>query len=213
MQTPITPDQPVPESVGHPKKPKKPSLGRAAKEKRNASRLPDLDGIPLFIRNVAAWRGLGFSYRQIAKNHGVSPQAMAVMLAREKARLNAQAEESEFSGLSPRAVNCLGRLGIGSRTAARNMDNLETLLQAQRNCGGKTIREIIRWADQKPRKPTGTANEKDKERMQPTSSTAAHARALRAMPARVTRTGRNGKAEVVFATGNPIALAPRPLDR
>jgi hypothetical protein len=50
------------------------------------------------------------------------------------------------AGLSPRAVNCLGRLGIHHRAGARAVPDLAARLQNQRNCGQKTIREILDWA-------------------------------------------------------------------
>jgi hypothetical protein len=52
----------------------------------------------------------------------------------------------DVAGLSPRAVNCLGRLGIHHRAGARAIPDLAARLQNQRNCGQKTVREILDWA-------------------------------------------------------------------
>ena len=109
------------------------------------SGVPCLEEIPLHVRNVAALRGLGYSFRQIGATYGVTPQAASVMLARQKALLKNLQRQSELTGLSPRAVNCLGRLGLRNREAARAVSDLEAKLQHQRNCGQKTIREILDW--------------------------------------------------------------------
>lgn len=114
--------------------------------RRIESDLPDLEEIPLHVRNLATLRGLGFSFRQISKNYGVTPQAASLMLARQKALLKSARRHSELSGLSPRAVNCLGRLGVRSKDSARTLGSLEIRLQGMRNCGQKTIREILDWA-------------------------------------------------------------------
>ena len=109
--------------------------------------LPDPDQLPLFVRNVATWRGLGYSLLQISRKSGVTPQALSVMLVRQKASLLAASRgPGELAGLSPRAVNCLGRLGIGTRAKARRIKELEAKLRAQRNCGYKTAKEILEWA-------------------------------------------------------------------
>ena len=114
--------------------------------KDKSAKLPDLADIPLHVRNMAALRGLGYSFRQIGEGYGVTPQAASIMLSRQKARMKTLRSNSEFGGLSPRAVNCLGRLGIQTREDARAQDNLETKLRHQRNCGQKTAQEIIDWA-------------------------------------------------------------------
>lgn len=110
------------------------------------SGVPDLEDVPLHVRNVAALRGLGYSFRQIGESYGVTPQAASVMLARQKAVLQGARRHSDLVGLSPRAVNCLGRLGLRARRDARAVADLELKLQNQRNCGQKTIREILDWA-------------------------------------------------------------------
>ncbi len=113
--------------------------------------LPDLDQIPLFVRNVAAWRGLGYSLRQIGAIAGMTPQALSVMLVRQKTcLLDAARRPNELTGLSPRAVNSLGSLGIATRSAARDLKDLEARLRAQRNCGDKTRREIFDWIASQP---------------------------------------------------------------
>jgi hypothetical protein len=116
---------------------------RVAEHRRSG--VPSLEEIPLHVRNVAALRGLGYSFRQIGETYGVTPQAASVMLARQKALLKNLKRQSELTGLSPRAVNCLGRLDLRSRETARAVSNLEAKLQHQRNCGQKTIREILDW--------------------------------------------------------------------
>jgi hypothetical protein len=110
--------------------------------------LPDLDTIPLYARNIAALRGLGFTFRQIAKGYGITPQAASLTISRQRETLKTLKRQSDFTGLSPRAVSCLGRLGIKTRASARAMADLEVSLRNQRNCGQKTIREVLDWAVQ-----------------------------------------------------------------
>ncbi|NBO94227.1 MAG: hypothetical protein EBV06_18240 [Planctomycetia bacterium] len=52
----------------------------------------------------------------------------------------------ELQGLSPRAVNVLGRHGIRTRKDATGRDVL-ALTYGERNCGAKTRSEIKRWLD------------------------------------------------------------------
>jgi hypothetical protein len=110
--------------------------------------LPDIDQLPKFVRDVAAWHGLGYSLREISTNYGVTRQALSIMLVRQRKRWMCARKLAvgELAGLSPRAVNCLGRLGITTRSKARRMDDLELRLRSQRNCGSKTTREILDWA-------------------------------------------------------------------
>ena len=116
-------------------------------EQRPSGGVPSLEEIPLHVRNVAALRGLGYSFRQIGQSYGVTPQAASVMLTRQRALLKGmRRQKSELTSLSPRAVNCLGRLGIHSREEARQAGDLQAKLTNQRNCGSKTIQEIIDWA-------------------------------------------------------------------
>jgi hypothetical protein len=104
-----------------------------------------LEDVPLYVRNVAALRGLGFSFREIGKSYGVTPQAVSIMLTRQRAVMKSLKRPSDHGNLSPRAVNSLGRLGIHTRDDARATPNLEEQLRIQRNCGPKTIREILDW--------------------------------------------------------------------
>jgi hypothetical protein len=135
-------------SVNQLETPPLPDVGRAAvpASKFREVSIPCLEEIPLHIRNVAALRGLGFTFRQIGRAYGVTPQAASIMLARQRALLKAEGRRPELAGLSPRAVNCLGRLGIHHRAGARAVPDLAARLQNQRNCGQKTIREILDWA-------------------------------------------------------------------
>lgn len=108
--------------------------------------VPDPENIPLRILHIAALRGLGFPLRAIGRNYGVSPQAVALMLARYKSVLRTARHRSEIDGLSPRAVNILGRLGIKTRAEARAAGDLAERLHGLRNCGRKTVAEIRDWA-------------------------------------------------------------------
>lgn len=110
------------------------------------SALPDPEELPLRVRNVAALRGLGFSFVQIGQRYGITPQAASILLIKQKGLLSQAGTSSEFDGLSPRAVNCLGRLRIRNRAMARRHPNLDAALKEQRNCGQKTTDEILRWA-------------------------------------------------------------------
>jgi len=114
----------------------------------NSCPLPDVDHLPRFVRDVAAWYGLGYSLREIGANCGVTRQALSIMLVRQRERWKSARTlaPGELTGLSPRAVNCLGRLGITTRRKARQMADLELRLRSQRNCGSKTTREILDWA-------------------------------------------------------------------
>ena len=112
----------------------------------NGHSLPAVENVPLFVRTVAAWRGLGYSLREISAQCGVTPQALSVMLVRQReSLLAASSRPNELAGLSPRAVNSLGSLGISTKAAARRLHDLEARLRAQRNCGHKTRREIFDW--------------------------------------------------------------------
>ena len=124
------------------------SVSRMSEPSSEPLALPDIEKLPLFARNVAAWFGLGYSLRQISTQAGVTPQALSVMLVRLRAELRAATNRpGELAGLSPRAVNALGVLGITSRAAARRIKSLEKELMAQRNCGRKTVREILDWVN------------------------------------------------------------------
>jgi hypothetical protein len=71
------------------------------------------------------------------------------MLSRHRRGIKKLNGAVELAGLSPRAVNALGRHGIRSRAAAFETDVLE-LLKGERNCGKKTLEDIRRWMDDAP---------------------------------------------------------------
>jgi predicted transcriptional regulator len=100
--------------------------------------------VPWRIREIAMLRGLGYSYREIARPLGVTPQAVALMLSRHRRSIKSLRSAMQLSALSPRAVNALGRHGIRTREQARRCDLLERLA-GERNCGRKTLDEIARW--------------------------------------------------------------------
>ena len=112
-----------------------------------AAPLPtNLDAVPQRIREIAMLRGLGYSFRQIAAQFSVTPQAVSLMLSRHRRCLRALRGSIELSTLSPRAVNALGRHGIHTREQAREKDAI-SLLKGSRNCGRKTLDEVARWMD------------------------------------------------------------------
>jgi hypothetical protein len=108
--------------------------------------LPDPEDLPRHILHIAALRGLGYPLRSIGRNYGVTPQAISVLLARHKASLRAARHRAGLQGLSPRAVNVLGRLRVNDRAEARAVTDWEDRLRGLRNCGQKTIAEILAWA-------------------------------------------------------------------
>lgn len=89
-------------------------------------------------------RGLGYSYRVIGRQFGVTPQAVSLMLTRHRRSLKSLRGAVELNSLSARAVNALGRHGVRTREEAQEANVLE-LLAGERNCGNKTIDEITRW--------------------------------------------------------------------
>jgi predicted DNA-binding protein YlxM (UPF0122 family) len=103
-----------------------------------------LESVPQRIRELAMLRGLGYSFREIAQQLNVSPQAVSLMLSRHRRCLKSLRGAMELSQLSVRAVNALGRHGICTRDEALARNALE-LLRNERNCGSKTIEEIERW--------------------------------------------------------------------
>lgn len=107
----------------------------------------NLDAVPQRVREIAMLRGLGYSFRQIAEQFSVTPQAVSLMLSRHRHCLRSLRGAVELSNLSARAVNTLGRHGIRSRKQARRHNILQSLAGA-RNCGRKTIDEIARWMDE-----------------------------------------------------------------
>ncbi len=123
----------------------------------NPDQLLSISEIPHRIRNIAIYRGLGYSFREIAAELNVTPQAVSLMLSRHRRALKSLNGAMELSHLSARAVNALGRYGINTREEARKQ-NILALLQNERNCGRKTLDEIERWlADgSKPEQPQAT---------------------------------------------------------
>lgn len=96
------------------------------------------------VRDVAALRGLGFSYREIAAHYGVTPQAISLLLTRNRKNMRAIGGNPELASLSARACAALQRLGVHSRQQAVSADVLGRLQNA-RNCGRKTLEEIGDW--------------------------------------------------------------------
>lgn len=105
-----------------------------------------LESLPRRVRDIATLRGLGYSFREIAHEFEVSPQAVSLMLSRHRRVLKRLRGAIELQGLSPRAVNVLGRHGIRTRKDATGRDVL-ALTYGERNCGAKTRSEIKRWLD------------------------------------------------------------------
>jgi hypothetical protein len=105
--------------------------------------------LPQRIRDIATLRGLGYTFREISKQFEVTPQAISLMLSRHRRVIKKLRGAVELAGLSPRAVNALGRHGIRSRAAAFEINVLE-LLKGERNCGNKTLEEIRRWINDVP---------------------------------------------------------------
>lgn len=96
------------------------------------------------VRDIAALRGLGFSYREIASHYGVTPQAISLLLARSRKQMKAIGGDPELANLSARACAALQRLGVHTREEAIAANVLERLAHA-RNCGRKTLEEIGDW--------------------------------------------------------------------
>lgn len=104
-------------------------------------------GLPLRVRDIALLRGLGYSFREIGKQLGVSSQAVSLMLSRYRRSLKSLTGAVEMADLSSRAANALGRHKINTRDEARRAGVLR-VLQYERNCGRKTYQEIERWLGQ-----------------------------------------------------------------
>lgn len=96
------------------------------------------------VRDIAALRGLGFSYREIAEHFKVSPQAVSILLERHRRSIEAIGGAPTMAGLSTRASTALRRIGIDAPEKARGRDVLGQL-QSARNCGAKTLAEIADW--------------------------------------------------------------------
>ena len=105
--------------------------------------------VPWRIREIAMLRGLGYSYREIARPLGVTPQAVSIMLSRHRRSIKSLRGAMELGSLSSRAVNALARHGIRTRAEARDRLVLDRLQNA-RNCGRKTVEEIRNWIDAGP---------------------------------------------------------------
>jgi len=106
----------------------------------------NLESVPQRIREIAMLRGLGYSFRQIAEQFSVTPQAVSLMLSRHRRAIRSLRGALELNNLSARAVNALGRHGIRTREQARQKDVL-ALLDGERNCGRKTLEEIAQWLE------------------------------------------------------------------
>jgi len=104
----------------------------------------DPEDVPHRVRDIAMMRGLGYSFREIAQQLNVTPQAVSLMLSRHRRSLKSLKGAMELCHLSARAVNALGRHGISTRHEAREKDVLHCL-RGERNCGRKTLEEIERW--------------------------------------------------------------------
>jgi len=93
-------------------------------------------------------RGLGYPFREIARQYNVTPQAVSLMLSRHRRAKGSLRDAMELSHLSARAANALGRHGIRSREEAIRRNALD-LVKGSRNCGRKTLDEISEWLGQK----------------------------------------------------------------
>jgi DNA-directed RNA polymerase alpha subunit len=103
-----------------------------------------IENLPRRVRDIATLRGLGYSFREIAREFEVSPQAISLMLSRHRRVLKQLRGAVELHNLSARAVNALGRHGVRTREEAVRRNVLD-LLRGERNCGAKTLGEIERW--------------------------------------------------------------------
>lgn len=103
-----------------------------------------LETLPRRVADIAMLRGLGYSFREIARQLDVSPQAISLMLSRHRKCLLSARGASEMRTLSARAVSCLTDLGISCRAEAQGQDVL-MLLRGRANCGRKTLDEIAAW--------------------------------------------------------------------
>jgi predicted transcriptional regulator len=102
------------------------------------------EDVPKRVREIAMLRGLGYSFREIGEQMGVTPQAVSLMLSRHRRSIKSLGGALELSQLSTRAVNALGRYGVSSREQAKEKIILDRL-RHERNCGRKTLSEIERW--------------------------------------------------------------------
>jgi predicted DNA-binding protein YlxM (UPF0122 family) len=113
-----------------------------------AAGLPsNLDAVPQRIREIAMLRGLGYSFREIANQFSITPQAVSLMLSRHRRSFKSLGGAVDLCHLSSRAVNALGRHAIRTREEARRRNVVE-LLRNERNCGRKTLDELAQWLDE-----------------------------------------------------------------
>lgn len=120
------------------------SPGTAIRRRPHATPEQALDFSAGRVRDVAALRGLGFSYREIAAHYGVTPQAVSILLLRTRCNMKSIGGKPQLATLSTRATNALRRLGIETREQALAAEVLSRLACA-RNCGRKTLEEIKSW--------------------------------------------------------------------
>lgn len=118
----------------------------AATPVRRRRLTPDqaLDSSPGRVRDIAALRGLGFTYREISQYYNVTPQAVSLLLSRHHRKMEAIGGRPLLVALSSRATTALRRLGVETREDAVAAKVLSKLAHA-RNCGRKTLDEIEHW--------------------------------------------------------------------
>ena len=102
--------------------------------------------LPGRVRDIATLRGLGYTCMEIGRRFGITPQAVSATLARYHRHVGDFRERQDMLELSARACNVLTRIGITTRSDARDRD-IFALLRRERNCGEKTIDEIRRWLE------------------------------------------------------------------
>jgi len=102
------------------------------------------EAVPQRVREIAMLRGLGYPFREIARQYNVTPQAVSLMLSRHRRAVGSLRHSVELSHLSARAANALGRHGIRTREEAIRRNALH-LVKGSRNCGRKTLDEISQW--------------------------------------------------------------------
>lgn len=120
--------------------------GPAPSPHRVKNRFPLTEEIPQRICEIAMWRGLGYSFREIGEKFGISPQAVSLMLSRHHRAVKSLRNNPQLHGLSARAVNVLGRYSIRTRDEA-HARHILAVLPRERNCGRKTIEEIQHWLE------------------------------------------------------------------
>lgn len=108
-----------------------------------------VEAVPQRVREIAMLRGLGYPFREIARQYNVTPQAVSLMLVRHRRAMGSLRDAAELSHLSSRAANALGRHGISSREEAVRRNALD-LVKGSRNCGRKTLDEISEWIGARP---------------------------------------------------------------